>query len=494
MMKSFAENFFTSFGAQIYPLEDELVVDLPPDLAAVFGKPRLYLVFAKDGQGEPRELSPVEDLLVYGSRTFEQMLDLLVGRGEVAYLRLPSQLPTESEADLALPLPLHNCRLLEQQTQLTHDQFYIFNFRAAYLSDEKHEEFITVALDAEGASRPDKINELTGGAFFPPDRPTPVDPKTLRRLLNCAGEVAHKQAEARATELEAAIQPRLQRTLLRLTTFYRRLTDEVDTGDFTQDETVRADLQRDLTRKIADELERYRLRVTLSPLSYALALVPFAHYQLTLATRHSQQTLDLAQNLFINQLESFNCAYCQKPIDYLALCDEGHAVHPSCLDTCSRCDRDKCRACGLQSCAICGQLVCADCTAICAYCDRWLCAAHLAACAICGQAYCTAHSFRCHWCEQIYCAKCEQAGECVTCHAALASPVIVAEHIPVIPGIKLDRYQWRQAENQTFVIYMGRGQGFSSLWLGRVVIITDKAGEVAHRHNFGLWSFLFGRQ
>ena len=73
------------------------------------------------------------------------------------------------------------------------------------------------------------------------------------------------------------------------------------------------------------------------------------------------------------------------------------------------------------------------------------------------------------------------------------SPVIAAEYIPAIPDVKLDRYQWRHGENQTFVVYMGRGQGFSSLWLGRVVIITDKAGQVTHWRNFGLWSRFFGR-
>ena len=89
-MRSFAESFFTRFGAATYPLDDELVVDLPPDLAAIFGKARLYLVFA-DNQSEPRELSPVEDLLIYGSRTFDQMIGLLAGRGEATQLALPTQ-------------------------------------------------------------------------------------------------------------------------------------------------------------------------------------------------------------------------------------------------------------------------------------------------------------------------------------------------------------------------------------------------------------------
>ena len=78
-MKSFAENFFRHFGAQVEPQGDELIVHLLPDLAEVFGKPRLYLVFAE--RGKTRDLSPVEDLLVYGSRTFDRMLTLLQDRG-----------------------------------------------------------------------------------------------------------------------------------------------------------------------------------------------------------------------------------------------------------------------------------------------------------------------------------------------------------------------------------------------------------------------------
>ena len=50
-VRAFAEAFFAHFGARAFPLDDNLVVDLPPDLAAAFGKERLYLVFADDGTG-----------------------------------------------------------------------------------------------------------------------------------------------------------------------------------------------------------------------------------------------------------------------------------------------------------------------------------------------------------------------------------------------------------------------------------------------------------
>jgi hypothetical protein len=440
-----------------------------------------------------RELSPVEDLLSYGSRTFDQMISLLANRGEATQLALPTLVALGADGQPTFPLPLHRCRLVEIEVQAGDMPFYVFNFRAVYLSDEKQEEFMTLALDAPGQPHPTTAATLARlETFMAPDQPTSIEREKLGRLLDQATELARQQADARAAEMERALQPRLQKVLLRLTTFYQRLAAEVDTGDPAQDETVRADLQRDLARKIADELESHRLRVTLWPLSYAIISTPLAHYQLTLATRHTQQTLALVQNLHTGGLEDFTCRHCQQPLDHLALCDQEHAVHPACLATCQRCERDICQACGIQACALCNNSVCRDCVAACAHCDRWLCAVHIAACAICGQAYCTDHSFRCRWCEQLYCVQCSIAGECQTCHAALDAPASEVESLPLVPGLKPNRYHWRQGTNQTFVIYIGQGKGFFWPWLGRVVIITNKAGEVTHWRKFGWWRLIFG--
>jgi hypothetical protein len=373
--------------------------------------------------------------------------------------------------------------------------FYVFNFRAVYLSDEKQEEFITVALDSTGRLHSATAQALAGlESLHAPNPPVPLDSRTLRQMLDRATEQARQQVEVRAAELERALQPRLQKILLRLTTFYRRLADEVDTGDSGQDETARADLQHDLARKIADELERHRLRVTLSPFSYAIVLAPLARYQLALATHHTHHTLRLTQNLHTGQMEDLTCYHCQQSLEQLALCDRGHAVHPACLATCCHCERDICQTCGIQPCAVCGNPVCGDCTATCRYCSNWLCAQHVATCAICGQAYCTNHSFRCRWCKQVYCDQCGSARECQTCQAAMDSPIIETPSIPVISGLDPNRYDWRRAGNREFGIYWGRGKGLYSLWLGQPVVVTDKAGKVAHWRKFGLWTRFFGRR
>jgi hypothetical protein len=487
-MKSFAEAFFTRFGAQIEPGEDELVVDLPPELASAFGKPRLYLIFPRS-DGERRDLSPTEDLLVYGSRTFDQMLSLLQGRGEVAHLGLPVQFSVEP--DQAPPLTLTNCRVVQSQVENRAELFYLVNFRAIYTSDEKLEEFMTVVLNAAGELCSDRMAALIHKQVLSsPDQSFQVEPKTLRLMLERAGEAARSQAEARATQLETALRGRLQKALLRLTTFYRRLSTEVNSGDTARDETVRTDLQRELSRKIGDELERHRLRVTLTPVSCAVALVPMLHYRLNLATGHSRQALTITRNLYSGELEPLPCYHCRQPLDHLALCDRGHPVHTGCRDTCSRCDQEVCRACGIDACAICGSPVCGNCTAVCAHCQRWLCASHVDSCGICGQLYCTEHSFRCRWCEQAYCSQCGVNGECKTCRQALTGPLQQAG--PGLGRIEPDSYEWRQAENKSFVIHIGqrRGPGLLAPLLERIIIVTDQAGSVLHQRRIGAFQRL----
>jgi hypothetical protein len=74
------------------------------------------------------------------------------------------------------------------------------------------------------------------------------------------------------------------------------------------------------------------------------------------------------------------------------------------------------------------------------------------------------------------------------------SPLMETPSTPVISGLDPNRYDWRQAKNRDFIIYWGRGRGFYSLWLGQLVVVTDKAGQVAHWRKIGVWMRFFGRR
>ncbi len=491
LMKSFAETFFRTFGAQIEPDGEEWVVDLPPELAAAFGKARLYLVFSQ-AQAEPRPLSPTEDLLVYGSRTFDRMLTLLERRGEATWLRLSAR--AEPVGSGSLPLPLHNCWAEQIQTHGREEPYVIFNFRIVTVSDEKQVEVMTVVLDEQGRPAAEAVGDLTGfDPIDPAGGTSPVAPDTIRRLFDQAGEVARRQADVTAAQLEQEIRPRLEKAVLRLTTYYRRLIDEVDTGQAEQDEAIRAELQRDLARKIADELERHRLRISLQPLSYAVALVPYADYRASLATRHTAQTLALSRNMHTGRLDSLPCHHCGEPIDRLAVCDRGHIIHPYCVATCHRCDQEVCRSCGIETCGICGNSTCAACIEACAYCKRWLCADHIMTCAICGRSYCSDHAGSCRWCGQAYCQQCLVSGqECESCRCALTAPEAEAAPLVTIVGLKVDDYRWGQAENASYRIYIGRRTGLFSTLRGWVIVVTDQTNQIVHWQKMSSLKRLFG--
>jgi hypothetical protein len=488
-MKPFAQNFFTHFNARIEPQDNEWMIDLPTELAEVFGKPRLYLVFP-GGEGTLRELSPHEDLLVYGSRTFDQMLALLAGRGEMAQIQLPHRFPLQSN-QLPAPLTLGNCRLFTCQSHVILSSFYFFNFRAIFRSTEKQEELFTVVLDAAGAPRPDLADIFTGAENLSvPDSPLSIQPDTFKNLLAQANNVATNLAQARATEIETTIAPRLEKTLLRLTTYFRRLTDEVNTGDAEKNATARADLQAELKRQIADELERHRLRIMLKPISYATVQLPFADFEATLTTPHTQQTLTFFQNLHTGQIEGLTCHHCVEPLTQISLCDRQHAAHPHCLGTCHRCERDICHTCGVEPCAVCNQLICVDCVASCRYCKRWLCAAHVQVCAICGSNFCPNHTYHCWLCGQTYCGKCQEDKTCKTCQTALNDPTPMQASLLAwikVEGLVLNRYQWQSGQNNAHTVYLGWPTGGLSALRDQIVLVVNPAGRVIYRQNIGFF-------
>jgi hypothetical protein len=450
-----------------------------------FGKPRLYLVFPQAGS-EPPDLSPHEELVVYGSRLFDQMLALLSRRGEGLQLPLAGHGPTAMEPAPSFPLELVNCRLATHTVQVKSEQFFVLNLRAVFISDEKQEEVLAIILDEAGQPRPEVEPALTGLAWATlPHDTFPLSDEQLGRYLAQAEAVAQARLSERIATMQAEIQQRLQKPLLRLISFYRRLQAEVNPAEATPAEAIRADLAQELARKVADELERYRLRVTLSPLSYAVITLPLRYHQATLTTGHTAQPLTVIHDLYSNRVVALPCHHCQAPLERLAMCDRAaHPVHGHCLETCSHCGRDICRACGIQPCAISGAIVCCDCVKSCHLCSRWIAAGLSAACPACNRPACRDHQVACRWCAQFYCQTC--GGEnnlCPTCRAAVAATVGPGPSPAQVPAnIAASRYAWQSAANQRYLMYWGRPKGLFSFFRQRILLVIDRqTGQAVHQ-------------
>ncbi len=482
-LQTLACDFFTLFGAHVRDDGDGgLKVRLPPDLAAHFGKDRLYLVFSA------ADLSPYEDLVVYGSRVFDRMMARLEGRGERARWQLPLR-----AFDLALnasppsELTFVNCAVGQADARLEEAPLFVFNFRLIYTADDRREEIYTLVLDADGQPRPEIQSALTLASENVPgdterEMHRPVDippakapgPARLARLAEQAQSLAMARAEAQAATLEIDLHRRLQRVLMRLTSYYRRQIEEIAVRDEAHAEETRQVMEGDLQRKIADELESHRLRVQIRLVSTAQLDQPVQRYQLALHSRHATHTLTLQRDLHTGNLAPVLCHACGQPMTEITLCAAGHLADAGCAYTCCDCERDVCVACGIQNCAVCGDLVCHECKIVCHLCGDWACREHALLCPICGEQACAQHSFQCMICKQRYCTGCRSRGNiCQTCAAlATVQPEDLAGWTE-LAGLQRHYPRWWVGQNARYRLYV------ATRFMGRAVVVQDReTGEV----------------
>ena len=131
----------------------------------------------------------------------------------------------------------------------------------------------------------------------------------LTRLAELARKYAIYHADLQCNTHEAEILPRLHKALARLTTYYEQQIAEVyDSHDPAG--TKRAVLEADLARKIAEEVENHRLRVSVRLFGYAVVEVPYAVANMTLSDGGTEALVQVGRNLFDGGLNRPSCHSC----------------------------------------------------------------------------------------------------------------------------------------------------------------------------------------
>ena len=407
-LRDFARHFFAAFGAEITErgADNALWVDLPEKLADHFGKPGLHLIF-QNGETTSRT-----DLVAYGSRLFDQMMDFLDRQGGVTLLQLPRR--QQGADQLLRALQPRNAAVLGLKMEEQQQRLFVFNWHITYRSDDKREELFTVVLDndgnrialaGEGESGLVLAELLHDGEPLPLEKDeqgTPLPPRLppmthLHRLAESARKYAFYHADVRCVAYEAEILPRLHKVLSRLTSYYEQQIGEVYDSHDPQGEKRRV-LEDDLQRKIAEEIENHRLRVQARLFSYAILHVPVAVANISLGDGKQSVAVQVSLNLYTGVLTRPACHACANEISSLVLDRAGHLLCETCLRRCSECQEILCDRCGLHSCPVCADPLCAGCSVYC-----WSC----------GQRACAQHSSRCPVCADDVCHACQE--ECAEC-------------------------------------------------------------------------------
>ena len=415
-LADFVLDFCRAFGGIVEPpaygVHDVL---LPEAIAEQLGvEPLQRFAFDEDASGG------TFTWLSYGHPLVERMASLVAGTPASARLYIDdvrldkTGLPALARAAVFLP----NASLAEiSGAGESRALFRVvrFNFRAALISDEKHEHVTTVLMDAQtGAAVPDftpaealRLTEtaaftglpfapLAGSWFQPvggaPDHSDPVTPELLDALLNRAAKAA---ADALAGPL-AVQRDRAARLLeldrARLDAYYadlerdqeRRLARAADEARRGNLESKLAATRADHAAKLADAEAKHRLRLELDLLNLAVIAEPKLTLTMRAENRHAGVTRPVVWDPLRRVIQPWTCDVCGRPNPKLFLCAGGHLA-------CDRCLAPQCVDCKRVYCSLCA----AELTT-CSVCDRPVCQKSLTHCSECGRGTCREHAGQCH--------------------------------------------------------------------------------------------------
>ncbi len=424
-MRDFALKFFRVFGAEIPdPQAEEVDVALPAGLAEHFGQERLRLVF------DAETLDPDEHLVVFGSRTFEQMIDYIRRRGQRTCTALPARHPRASEPLAELEIvdgELQGARLTE-----TTETCALFTFLLTYTSDEREQELYQVVVDSGAQVRLDLLEAYADSTpAAEPGKPR-LKAMDLTKMAQAAQEAAVFRANQHAEEIEKQALQRVHRDVSRLITYYNQRIEELRVPDPAERAQREKELRAELERKTDEEIATRRLHVDLELLTTCLMELPREMHRGEVVNSSAKAPVLLVRDLYTGETFWPECLACHRPARAIEACRGGHVACEDCVAVCSACGEHVCRECGWQPCVVGQQPICAQCKETCSSCRGWVCAEHrqvcprcdkqvcdncIGVCALCGEAQCREHLTACAVCGAPTCPDCTVT--CIVCHQAV---------------------------------------------------------------------------
>lgn len=169
--------------------------------------------------------------------------------------------------------------------------------------------------------------------------------------------LARTRVENRLQDAIASLRRRRERDFTRLREYYEAIDEEIRRRARralakNDEAAAKADASRlDATAhafrgRVADLVDRYRVRVRLDPLAAVLCTLPVHHVTARIHRRSASRTMTVAWNPIDRALELPACDGCGTGTSTAALCDDRvHLLCSGCQPHCETCGRSYCRAC-----------------------------------------------------------------------------------------------------------------------------------------------------
>ncbi len=295
---------------------------------------------------------PGAQLASYGTPLIDRLLANGVRRGRFAKFYFvglnlaPHDLASRIQRTLRLVAqafqPVDKLRLEKVRT-LNFAQV-VFWFEATFVSDQKEQEILPVALDLHYLRQVRHLEKLLDLSRLA-EQPGQIRPEVRRASLAEAYPIAREEVVRRLAALANTrgrdLRERLERQVARMTRYYRDLRSELDdqarrgrSGDEGRARVAarREAVDREERLRVAELRQKNTLRVNLRLLNLAVIQQPKLLVRCLLVSSQGKTgNLEMVWDPLIEALEAAPCPDCQRPTFAFGLTRQGRVVCSECV-------------------------------------------------------------------------------------------------------------------------------------------------------------------
>jgi len=386
-IRSFVTKTLESIGALVDFTEYNYAEVIIPDDFAVYFDDRGYFSLAFDFDIAKRHEN--SEFVTYGSYFLDRVTELAIQRG----LSCKRHIIDENVELRTLPqkisnkIMFRNCRVTFMANAHAIYHYILFNFRVAYISDEREDRIFKILVNLNTGHTDDKMLEAVETAIYTDSAHTSY---SVEKLLPI--DLAYKSA---TTDLEEKIQPeireinnkinsRLDHERGRINEYY----DQIDGDLYKKREKLKSELTKPIDDKLlVSQIERQRrlneideknsLRVSIVLFNATMITQTKIRNKYSVRKGKAEREVYLVWNPAINDVDPIICDICNKEITEAELCSNSHIGCTKCIPDCSKCGALVCRGCGTAyECSVCGDILCDSCKIICEDCGDIVCEKH----------------------------------------------------------------------------------------------------------------------
>ena len=306
-----------------------------------------------NGEDDASDMVPIG----YGTEFLERAIPMALEMGKTAALRMPYLVSRKkSDKDAGDYFSFPNSAFKEKGSHESTLDYWLWSFEVAADADERHEAVHHTCVSTDGVDCPLLPELILGQASH--WEPLTVKPMEFsQKRLNALFITACDRTLWRVRESLSGFKDKVLRhhvrDIQRIETYFEDLkgemADEIKRRNLKgadleiRREKIQA-LSGEKSAKLAALEDKYRVRLTIRPLTLLLARLPVRRHDLLIKRRKGERRISVVYNLLSREFDPMACEACGMDTYSLGFCDDAlHLLCPSCLAVFA--NRKKCPRC-----------------------------------------------------------------------------------------------------------------------------------------------------